>query len=609
MPPTVDVVVVGGGVAGLAAAASLLAAGLSVVVLEASARVGGRVQTLRRGANGGDDVVELGATWLHGSSRNPLYDHAVRAVLLAGSGSYMGVVAAVGAATEGCHPSGGDPDGEEAQYDYCDHDGEMILCPGGLVVSPAAAAAVTTAVGRSLRSCSRLAGNLAVDPSASVWAAMHADFEAAAGAGAFAASCSARIAAGLFEVRHCDESLYTGAPGLSHLSTRGYGEYDLMNGVNTPPPGGFGSIVDHLAAGVAAAAAASSTGSGAETILLGRRAVRIAYGPPLSTVTCENGEVYSARCVIVTVSLGVLKHWTTPGPAGGAEVFYPPLPARKVDAIARLGFGAIEKVHVEYDAWWWRGLWAAVRLPAAGGSQSQQQLGRLSSEPCPGLVFCWDQSLVWPPPTAAKMEGDTSPPPYPGYSPWHAKVYGAFEDADPRPLVGRPRLTFWLNGRDVIDEVAGLSDEQLGAALTDILTFFLAPVEGDGGDGIHGGSSSVGPQEAGIVGALAGMAAPLPRPTAIMRSAWSHNPDIRGSYSYIAVGSTVDDILELAQPVVVNGLPDQLSHCPLLFAGEATHAQFYSATHGAFASGRREAARAASLLLQGSSTTMAGSTP
>src|SRR3712207_9118203 len=60
-PRRVDVVVVGAGLAGLAAARDLLAAGLSVLVLEARDRVGGRVlnHTLQNGA-----VVELGGQWV-----------------------------------------------------------------------------------------------------------------------------------------------------------------------------------------------------------------------------------------------------------------------------------------------------------------------------------------------------------------------------------------------------------------------------------------------------------------------------------------------------------------------------------------------------------------
>jgi monoamine oxidase len=57
-----DVVVVGAGMAGLTAARGLLERGLSVCVVEARERVGGRILSERRG----DVVVEMGAEFVHG---------------------------------------------------------------------------------------------------------------------------------------------------------------------------------------------------------------------------------------------------------------------------------------------------------------------------------------------------------------------------------------------------------------------------------------------------------------------------------------------------------------------------------------------------------------
>lgn len=63
-----DVVVIGAGCAGIAAARALIAAGKSCVVLEAGDRVGGRAHTSHRLG----DPFDHGATWLHQANENPL---------------------------------------------------------------------------------------------------------------------------------------------------------------------------------------------------------------------------------------------------------------------------------------------------------------------------------------------------------------------------------------------------------------------------------------------------------------------------------------------------------------------------------------------------------
>ncbi len=59
---TVDVLVLGAGIAGLAAARSLVERGMRPLVLEARARVGGRIYSLQTS----EGVVELGAEFVHG---------------------------------------------------------------------------------------------------------------------------------------------------------------------------------------------------------------------------------------------------------------------------------------------------------------------------------------------------------------------------------------------------------------------------------------------------------------------------------------------------------------------------------------------------------------
>ena len=67
MNANTDVVIVGAGAAGVAAARHLATSGLSAMVLEATARVGGRAWTCEvAGLH-----LDLGCGWLHSADRNP----------------------------------------------------------------------------------------------------------------------------------------------------------------------------------------------------------------------------------------------------------------------------------------------------------------------------------------------------------------------------------------------------------------------------------------------------------------------------------------------------------------------------------------------------------
>src|SRR6202040_2877132 len=67
LPSSVDVAIIGAGAAGLGAAHALKDSGLSVIVLEARDRVGGRAHTIMAAP---DITFDLGCGWLHSAAKN-----------------------------------------------------------------------------------------------------------------------------------------------------------------------------------------------------------------------------------------------------------------------------------------------------------------------------------------------------------------------------------------------------------------------------------------------------------------------------------------------------------------------------------------------------------
>lgn len=63
-----DVIIVGAGISGLAAADYLIAHGKNVLLLEATNRTGGRILSLPYY----DYALDLGASWIHGIKNNPI---------------------------------------------------------------------------------------------------------------------------------------------------------------------------------------------------------------------------------------------------------------------------------------------------------------------------------------------------------------------------------------------------------------------------------------------------------------------------------------------------------------------------------------------------------
>lgn len=86
-----------------------------------------------------------------------------------------------------------------------------------------------------------------------------------------------------------------------------------------------------------------------------------------TVIKCEDGEKIIADHVVYTGSLGTLKHQTIN--------FDPPLPASKVGAIDRLGFGVMNKVVLVFEEPFWdteRDMFGLLREPTVHDSMNQE---------------------------------------------------------------------------------------------------------------------------------------------------------------------------------------------------------------------------------------------
>ncbi|KAL6839825.1 hypothetical protein ACP4OV_029635 [Aristida adscensionis] len=320
----------------------------------------------------------------------------------------------------------------------------------------------------------------------------------------------------------------TSADDLGDLDLAAEGEYRDFPGDHVTIPGGYSRVVEHLVAALPPG-----------TVRLGLRLRRLDWGEtPVRLHFADGAGTLTADHVILTVSLGVLKASIgKDASAAGAITFDPPLPQFKRDALSRLGFGVVNKLFMEVET-------VAVPEPedAGGGGGGGERLTK--SPPPPEFPFLHMafrghvSKLPW------WMRGTES------ICPVHA---------------GSSVALAWFAGREAA-HLESLPDDEVIRGVHATLDSFLP-----------------GPRRDGATAPTSRW-----RVTRVKRSRWATDPLFLGSYSYVAVGSSGEDLDLMAEPLPAAG---ERAPPRVLFAGEATHRTHYSTTHAAYLSGVREADR------------------
>ncbi|KAM4774362.1 peroxisomal N(1)-acetyl-spermine/spermidine oxidase-like isoform 2-T2 [Cyanocitta cristata] len=480
------VVVVGAGLAGLGAAQRLRGHG-SLRLLEAAARAGGRVCT-RPFASG---LAEMGAHWIHGPSPgNPVFCLASR----------YGLLGPEAACEENQQvEAGGHPPMPSVTYGS-----------SGKVLSPKAVREARDLFYALLASARTFQGSKK-PPCPSVGQYLQAEI-----ARTVPQEDARQLQMAMLATCLKLECCISGTHSMDLVALEPFGEYVSLPGLDCTFPRGYSSLTERLL---------SDLPEG--TVLLNKAVRTIRWQGSFREqwddarvfpvrVECEDGDVFLADHVIVTVPLGFLKEHHQ-------EFFQPPLPERKAQAIHHLGFGTTNKIFLEFEQPFW---------------EPQQQL----------LEVVWeDESALGVPSPDLKAT-------------WFKKLIG-FVVLQPPEQHGHVLCGF-IAGKEA-EYMETLSDAEVLRAMTRVLRTMT-------------GNPS------------------LPAPRSVLRSRWHSAPYTRGSYSYVAVGSSGEDIDVLAQPLPED--PRDPRPLQLLFAGEATYRVFYSTTHGALLSGWREAERLNPLL-------------
>ncbi|KAM4702918.1 peroxisomal N(1)-acetyl-spermine/spermidine oxidase-like [Rhinophrynus dorsalis] len=476
------VLIVGSGISGLGAAQKLHSHGFrNVKILEATGRSGGRIWSQRYGKG----LVEIGAQWIHGPSpENPTFELASQYDLLG-------------------------PEALRKENQQIEIEGypsfSVSYSSLGKPINPEVMESVTEMFSSWLNKSKQFVQG-EVDIKDSVGGFLRQEIERI-----FqkwdreSVEQKMAIVNTLLKLECC----ISGTHSMDYVSLGSFGEYKMLPGLDCTFPGGYESLISRMKSSLPN-----------NTVMLNKAVKTINWKGSFQgsdscmypvQVECEDGDVFVADHVIVTVPLGFLKKQAR-------DFLHPPLPSHKLEAIQNMGFGTNNKIMLEFDEPFW-------------------------DPECKSIQLVWEgESPLAAPQINLQKE-------------WVKKLAG-FVVLQPPEQLGHV-LSGFIAGEES-EFMETLTDDEILTTMTALLRQFTGNPE-------------------------------LPAPISVLRSRWHSQPYTRGSYSYVAVGSSGEDVDILAQPLPEEG--DLAKPLQVLFAGEATHRIFYSTTHGALMSGRREAER------------------
>lgn len=324
-----NIIIIGAGIAGLSTAYHLIKNGFNdFIVLEARKRVGGRILPL----DIGNTKVELGANWIHGVLGNPIYEFAMQYGLV--DIMHLPKPHKLVAATE---------KGRQVPFTVLQEVYEAYLCflhrCEEYFISPYSPPDGIDSVGSHIR----LEVNLYLDKIKNPE--------------------DRHLRKLIFECLLKRETCISGCDNMNEIDLFEIGSYTELQGGNIILPNGYSSILEPFSREIPPDmilnlhpvdlikwrnSSSSENGDDSDdsdkTVIDGDlKATSVKKKSKHNIeITCANGRQFHCDLVVCTIPLGVLKHKAD-------EMFQPPLPKYKLEAIQRLLFGTVDKIILEYD--------------------------------------------------------------------------------------------------------------------------------------------------------------------------------------------------------------------------------------------------------------------